>query len=162
MQYLLDQDTLAFIQSSEVSLYLAGSDARRQPHATRAFGCRPAANGGLLSWISRSGTDTLLASIESNGRLALAISHVQSYRTIQLKALDARVVAVDRADYAYILDHQRGFIAKLVSMGYPEDVMRTHVQFRVDNLAAIQFTPSAAFMQTPGPKAGAAMAMGKP
>jgi Pyridoxamine 5'-phosphate oxidase len=158
MQYLLDQDTIDLIQSGEVALCLATSDALRTPRATRAFGCKVAADArSLTTWIPTNGHATVLANIRNNGRLALVICHVQSLKAIQFKAVDAQVLPMDSADYARVIAYQQAFIRKTVSMRYPEDVMRTHVQFRVDQLAAVQFTPIAAFMQTPGPRAGAAV-----
>jgi len=40
-------------------------------------------------------------------------------------------------------------------MGYPEPMLRSMLQFRFDELAAIVFRPDAVFGQTPGPGAGA-------
>lgn len=162
MAHLLDPEILSFIQSHEVSLYLAGCATQRQPRATRAFHCRPHADGRrLVVWIAQYNSE-LLAGINSNGCIALVIAHVQSFRSMQLKGLDAQVLPVDPADYAHILNYQRGFIEKTTAVGHPPEVMRTHAQFRVDKLAAIHFTPNAAFAQTPGPKAGNSMPMSTP
>jgi len=80
---------------------------------------------------------------------------VQSCRSLQLKAVDAQILAADCADYARISAYQDGFVRKTVSVGYEEAVMRRTVQLRLADLVAIRFTPGPLFMQTPGPGAGA-------
>lgn len=162
MSHLLDPEILTFIQSSEVSLYLAGCAAQRQPRATRAYHCRPHVDGRrLVVWIAQHSSE-LLEGLNSNGHIALVVAHVQTCRSMQFKGVDAQVLPVDPVDYAAILKYQHEFIQKTRSIGHPEDVMRTHAQFRVDRLAAIHFTPSAAFTQTPGPKAGNKMSLSTP
>ena len=159
MQQRFDQDTIDFIQSSEVALHLASCDAQRRSHSTQAFGCRIAADGlTMITWVAINGFANLLASINSSGRLALVVCHVESFQSLQFKAVDARVLPMDSTDYPRVLAYQQGFVCKTAALGYRQDVMRTHVQFRVDQLAAVQFTPHTAFVQTPGPNAGAAIA----
>jgi hypothetical protein len=68
---------------------------------------------------------------------------------------------MDSADYPSVLAYQQGFVRKTAALGYRQDVMRSHMQFRVDQLAAVQFTPHTAFVQTPGPNAGAAISTSK-
>lgn len=160
MAHLLDPEIIDFVQSSEVSLYLAGCATQHLPRASRAFHCKPHADGRrLVTWVSPHNTE-LLTGINHNGHVALVIGHVLTFRSIQLKGFDAQVHPVDPADYARILNYQQGFIRKTAAAGHPEGPMRTHAQFRVDKLAAIHFTPSAAFVQTPGPSAGNSMSIG--
>ncbi|MBX3706772.1 MAG: hypothetical protein KF911_09045 [Pseudomonadales bacterium] len=157
MQPLLDAETLEFIQADDVSIYVASADGRRHPHACRAFGCRPCPDGRtLLTWVDRLAAGKLLADIASNARFALSVTHPRTCRTVQLKSVDATIEPADRADYAVVAAKQEGFVRETTAMGYPADVMRAVVQARLHELVAIRFTPVAAFVQTPGPDAGAA------
>jgi hypothetical protein len=161
MHPLLARDTLEFILSPHVSCYVATADASRRPHVCRAFGCRPCPEGpALVTWVNRPAGAKLLEDISSNARLAFTITHPRSCRTLQLKAVDAAVVPVDSADFARVAAHQDGFVRETVAMGYPEAVMRMIVQARMNELAAIRFTPAAVYGQTPGPNAGAALVRG--
>lgn len=156
MSNLLTPALIEHIESNEVSLYLATSDSSRTPRGTRAYSCTVAADAqSITTWIKTGGNDAVLANLRSNGRLALVICHVQTNQALQLKAIDARIAATRSADHARLLTYQQGFVGKTSSMGYPADVMRAHMQFHVDDLVAVHFTPIAAFIQTPGPKAGA-------
>ena len=160
MAQLLDPEVLDFIQSDEVAMCLAGCTAQRQPRATRAFHCRLHPDGHhLVVWIAQHNAE-LLSGIDHNGRVALVVAHVATFRSMQFKGLDARVLPVDPADYTCILQYREGFIRNTNQVGHREDVMRMQSQFRVDQLAAIHFTPTAAFTQTPGPAAGSRLPLG--
>jgi hypothetical protein len=160
MQQLLDQDTIEFLQSGEIALCLASSDAQRMSSLTETMGCKVASDKlTITTWLSKNGHESLLTNISNSGRLAMVACHVQTFRAMQLKAFDARVLPFDKADYPLVLAYQQGFIRKTVSLGYPEAVMRVQKQFRVDQLVAVQFTPSSGFTQTPGPNAGAALVL---
>ena len=158
MRAFLDAETLEFIQSGEVALYVAGCDAFRRSHAVRAFTCRPSEDGrSLTTWVARSAASAVLADVASNARLAFTVSHIDTCRTLQLKSVDAQVLPADSADYARIIAYQDGFVRQTMSLGYLEAVVRSTIQLQLHDLAAIRFTPSSAFMQTPGPGAGAAL-----
>jgi hypothetical protein len=155
----LDRSIADFIESGEVSLYVAGCDAQRHPLATRAFGCRVSPESGeVTTWASRLAAPELLEDISANGRLALVVSHVETCKTFQLKTVNAEVVPADSADYPRVIAYHDAFIRQTLRMGYPEAMLRSMMQYRLDKLAAIVFAPSAVFAQTPGPGAGAAVA----
>jgi len=145
-----------FLESGEVSLYVAACSAQLRPTAARAFGCRvDRETGALTTWVSRLAAPSLLADISSNGRLALVVSHIETCKTLQLKALDAEVAVPNASDHRHIADYHDAFIQQAVAMGYPEAMLRSMMQYRLDKLESIVFTPSAVFAQTPGPSAGA-------
>lgn len=159
MATLLTPDIVDFMESGEVSLYVAGCSAQLRPCAARAFGCRVARrSGAVTTWVSRAATPALLTDISGNGRLALVVSHIETCKTFQLKAVDAAVAPLDAADHERIAVYHDAFIEKAIRMGYPEPMMRSMMQYRLDRLVAIVFTASAVFAQTPGPGAGAPVA----
>lgn len=156
MPTLLTPAIADFMESGEVSLYAASCSAQLRPCATRAFGCCCApATGAVRIWVSRPESSALLDDISSNGRLALVVSHIETCKTLQLKAIDAEVTAPDTDDHTRIATYHDAFIEQAIRMGYPEPMLRSMMQYRFDKLAAIVFTPSAVFAQTPGPGAGA-------
>jgi len=153
---LLDPEVLTLIQSGDVATYVATADASRRPHVARTFSCRPEPDGAsLVTWVARLAAEAVLDDIANNARLAFTVSHVQTCRSLQLKAVDAQIIETDAADFARISAYQDGFVCKTVTVGYDQDVMRRTVQVRLSDLAAIRFTPGRLFMQTPGPGAGA-------
>lgn len=159
MPTLLTPAITGFIESGGVSLYVAGCSAQLRPRATRAFGCRVSPeSGAVTTWVSRPAAPALLDDISGNGRLALVVSHIESCKTFQLKAVDAEVALLEAADHVRIAVYHDAFIEQAVEMGYPEPMLRSMMQYRLDQIAAIVFTPSAVFAQTPGPGAGAPVA----
>ena len=161
MSKLLTRAIVDFMESGEVSLYVAGCSAQLQPYATRAYGCRIAATDGTVTtWVSRPSAPALIEAISSNGRLALVVSHIETCKTFQLKSLNAEVALPEAGDHPRITAYHDAFIRQASSMGYPEPMLRCMMQYRIDKLAAIVFTPIAVFGQTPGPGAGAPLGTG--
>lgn len=153
----LTPPVLELLQSSEVSLFVAASDAARRPLIARAFGCRVAANGSeAVTWIVSAQASTIVSAFSTGGPLALTASHVSSYQTVQVKSTDARSMPIDARDYAAVLAYQDGFLRIATSLGYPEHVMRRMLRARPSDMIAIRFTPGTVFRQTPGLGAGAA------
>lgn len=158
---LLDSAIADFIESGAVSLYVATCDAQLRPIAARAFGCRVSRDtGNVRVWVSRITAPATLENIGDNGRLAFVASHVKTCQTYQLKAINAEVVAFDAADHARVTAYHDAFIEQTISMGYPEPMLRAMMQYRLDKLAGVVFTPSALFAQTPGPGAGLSLGEG--
>lgn len=152
---LLTPDIIDFMESGDVSLYVAGCSAQLRPCATRAFGCRIARRSGVVTtWVSATATSALLADISGNGRLALVVSDIETCRTFQLKAVDAAIATLDAADHERIAAYHDAFIERAIGMGYPEPMIRSMMQYRLDQIATISITPTAVFAQTPGPGAG--------
>ena len=86
--------------------------------------------------------------------IAVVFSRPSTHRTLQLKADDARVRAVTSDEAAIVATYVEAFGREIASLGHTDVQARTLFAFRADDLVAIDFTPNAAFEQTPGPKAG--------
>ena len=87
-------------------------------------------------------------------RIAVVFSRPSTHRTLQLKADDARVRAATSDEAAIVATYVEAFGREIASLGHTDVQARTLFAFRADDLVAIDFTPNAAFEQTPGPKAG--------
>jgi len=149
----LDADHAAFIQGG-VSVIVATRNAERVADVVRGCGCRVSRDRRRVTVLvepSRAGT--LLDDIAANGMIAVVFSQPSTHRTIQLKGSDARVVKVTAADRAIAARHLRDWSEDLCRIGYTPEFANA-VRGAAPRLAAIAFTPSAAFQQTPGPGAG--------
>jgi len=156
MPTLLTPANIEFIESGEVSVYVATCSAQLRPSAARAFGCRVVRkSGSVTTWVSQPAAPGMLNNISGNGRLALVVSHIETCKTLQLKAVDAEIGIPDTADHQRIANYHDAFIEQAMKMGYPEAMLRSMMQYRLDKFVSIDFTPSAVFAQTPGPGAGA-------
>ncbi|MCF7995498.1 MAG: hypothetical protein K9L88_11725 [Chromatiaceae bacterium] len=151
---MIDKETAAFIQTG-VSISTAACGIDRLPSVSRGLGCRVAADGSEVRvFVSLSRAAELLSNVRGTGRVANVFSLPSSNRTVQLKGSDARVEAFDIADVAIIEEHIALFLEQVVPLGTSEAGARAILAYAPDDLATVVYTPSAAFSQTPGPKAG--------
>jgi hypothetical protein len=149
----LDAGHAAFIQGP-VSVIVASRNAELVADVMRGCGCRVSRNRRAVTVLVEPGpASTLLDDIAANGMIAVVFSQPSTHRTIQLKGTDARVVTVTAADRAAARRHLRDWAEDLGHLGYGA-ALAAALHGGSGALAAIRFTPSAAFQQTPGPGAG--------
>lgn len=155
---MLDDDNAAFIQAG-VSISLAACGPDRLASMSRGFGCKVIDGGRRVAvFLARSQSADLLANIRSSGRVANVFSLPSSNRTVQLKGADACILPFDPADLPIVRGHIDDFVAEVVPLGMPEQVVRTVFSCPADDLVTVIYTPCAGFSQTPGPKAGEPLA----
>lgn len=153
----LDADHAAFLQRA-VALSAASCGDAGLPSVARGLGCRLDADGaGVRLLLSQRQGAALLGHVAERGQLALVLSDPASLRTLQLKAGDARVVAVDVADLQAAARYRQAHAQALVAAGVEARLAEALLACPDAELAAIAFTPAEAFAQTPGPNAGQAL-----
>jgi hypothetical protein len=150
---VLDAASAAFIQGP-VSVIVASRNAELVADVVRGCGCRVSSNRRQVTVLVEPGrASSLLEDVAANGMIAVVFSQPSTHQTIQLKGTDARIVRVTAADRAAVRRHQCDWSADLGHIGFgPSFSAALHGGTGV--LAAIRFTPAAAFQQTPGPAAG--------
>jgi len=150
----LDAEHAAFIQGP-VSIHAASRNARYETTVTRGIGCRVSADRRHVTvFLSASQSAALLADLQSDGAIAVVFSQPSSHRTIQLKGIDATVTRTTAQDPHLLAAYRSNLAADVGPMGYSEAFVRALVAAALGDAVAVTFTPSAAFLQTPGPKAG--------
>ena len=151
---LLDEDNAAFIQTG-ISIVAASRDASLMPSIGRAAGCRVSPDRRAVSIVLPQGQATqLVADVKASGHIAVVFSRPSTHRTMQLKADDARVRPATQEEGASIARYVEAFGREIAALGHTHEQAVALFAFRDDDLVAIDFTPNAAFEQTPGPKAG--------
>jgi hypothetical protein len=128
------------------------------PEITRVAGCRvsPDRREVTIYLVEAQGRE-LLDHLAANPTIAVVFTKPSTHRTVQLKGTDARVHPVRPQD-AVDVDRQVAiFDAELHSLGFPDRFGWVLAGGSPLGLAAVTFTPSKAFVQTPGPSAGAAL-----
>jgi hypothetical protein len=151
---MLDSDNAAFIQTG-VSISLAACSPDRLPCMSRGLGCKLIDGGRQIAiFIKRSQSAELLENIRNTGKVANVFSLPSSNRTVQLKGVDAQILPFDPADLHLIETHIPQFLDEVIPLGMQENVVWALFGYTVDDLVTVVYSPSAAFTQTPGPKAG--------
>jgi hypothetical protein len=154
---LIDEELAAFLQSG-IALHVASIGPGNVPHITRAAGCRVSADRlAVTVYLVESHGREVVEQLRANGKIAVVFTRPRSHRTVQLKGVDARVSTPRPADLAEVDRQVEAFGEELGSIGFPGRFGRTLAGTSASGFAAITFTPSAAFVQTPGPSAGTAL-----
>ena len=154
---LLDAELVAFMQSG-LSIIAASRDAGGAPSVARVHGCRVSADRRQVTiFVARGQAGTLLDDVERCGALAVVFSYPPTHRTIQLKCNSARVRPPAPGETDHVPDYVEAFTAGVLPFGHEPRQMATLFAFTEGDLVAIDFVPESAFVQTPGPKAGAPM-----
>jgi hypothetical protein len=152
---LLDEEHAAFIQSG-VSILAASRDPANAPKLARAVGCRVAPDRRrVVVLLAASQATGLLAAIRATRAIAVGFNEPSTHRAFQLKGTDAAVSVPEAGDPKTAARYVDAVAADICRLGWNDAFARALVAFDPAELVAIAFTPSAAFDQTPGPRAGA-------
>jgi len=151
---LADESNFALLRTGFM-ITVASRDAAHVPSVTRALGCRVSPDRRRVTvFLLASQAATLLRDLRATGAIAAVFSQPSTHRTIQLKGSDATLGAIEPGDIELIDANAAAALADLVLSGFPESFARTLFAYDAPDLVAIGFTPSTAFVQTPGPQAG--------
>ena len=151
---LLDEDNAAFIQTG-ISIVAASRDDALVPSIARVSGCRVSEDRRAVSvFLPQSQAAELVADVRRCACIAVVFSRPSTHRTLQLKAVDARVRTTTSDDAAIVARYVDAFAREIALLGHSDEQARVMLEVGADDLVAIDFTPNAAFEQTPGPKAG--------
>jgi hypothetical protein len=155
---LIDAEQARLI-SGGVGMSAASCRPGALPNMARCTGCRisPDRRNVTLILAATPGA-ALLDDVRRSGLIAAVFSQPSTHHTLQLKGTDARIVPLEPDDAPLVRRYVDAFVAELAAFGYPELLARAFLASPPDDLAAVQFTISAAFSQTPGPQAGAPLA----
>jgi hypothetical protein len=158
---LLDDDHAGFIQGS-VSIVAASRDARNVPSIGRISGCRVAPDRRRVTvYLAAGQAPRLLSDIRDCRRLAVVFSRPSTHRSFQLKADDAVARPLAADEHAVVARYVAAFGIEISALGHLDAHARALLSAPDDDMVAIDFTPSAAFEQTPGPNAGKRIPLGR-
>jgi hypothetical protein len=153
----LDAEHAAFIEGP-VSITAASRNARNETTLSRVFGCRVSADRRRVTvFLSAAQSAALLADLRGNGTIAVVFSRPSTHRTIQLKGSDATVVPMTGEDPRLLAAYSRQWAAEIRPLGFSKEFAGILAPLAPGDVVAVAFTPAAAFLQTPGPKAGTAL-----
>jgi hypothetical protein len=151
---VLTPELEAFCQSG-ISVIVAASLPAEAPVAGPGCACRILPGNRMRLLLPRPGNEGLLAMVGRGARIAVTFSQPITHRSIQVKGSQGAVTALEDEDTRDALRQAQNFRRELVAVGYPSAFAEAHCRVDVDVLAAVDFSLDAAFVQTPGPGAGA-------
>ncbi len=146
---------LAELLQGAVSMVAASRDADHVPHIGRALGCRLSGDRREVTmFLVASRCGELLADFRANGHVAMVAVLPSTHRSVQLKGIDARSVALAAEDPARVAAYRERMVIELGGIGHKPAFVRAAYAAETADLVAVRFTPTQAFDQTPGPGAG--------
>lgn len=152
---LIDAEHAAFLTTAGVSISIGSRNADHLPNLTRAIGCRIADDRARVSvFVIAEQSRELLDDIRANRHVAVVFTEPHSHRTIQLKGSDALIESLAAGDRQILARYRDAFTAELGALGYSSLFVQTMIDSSAGEVVALSFTPNAAFLQTPGPRAG--------
>ena len=151
---VLNDKWAAFIQGG-VAITVASRDSQNVPTLVRGLGCRVSGDSQrVMVLVAGSQGDPLTKAIRSTSTIAAVFTQPSTHRTIQLKGIDAAAVRTGPTDLAFAREHREKWIQELLQIGYTREFSAAIWGPPSPALAAIAFTATSAFQQTPGPAAG--------
>jgi hypothetical protein len=148
---VIDDQIAAFINEG-VSMVVATRDAERVPFATRACGVHVLGGDRLAVLLPHATSARAIANVKDNGEISLCVSSPVDFRTYQLKGRFVSVAEGTRDDVLMAEQQLRVFAGNISRFG------NTYAQARALWLFdswRVEMQVSTAFLQTPGPGAGA-------
>ncbi len=153
-EFTLSRGDVGFIESG-VRIVVASRDTQNRPLLGHAAGCRVAPDRQRITlFLARPRYPLLIDAIRRTGAIAAVFTEPSSNKAIQLKGRDAAFAAVETGDAARMAAYLDLFVSDLERIGSNGALARGALRCGIDEVAAIAFTASAAFVQTPGPRAG--------
>ncbi len=153
---VLGDEHVAFMSSDAISSAISSRDASNQPSLTKCLAVRVRGDQGMVEvFVDADRSVDLLRDVRAGNPIALVCSEPMSHRTIQVKGVRAEVAPIARDDEQFVAARVEAIVGHIAPLGYPEDGLRVYFSFTPGALTRITFAASAAFLQTPGPGAGA-------
>jgi hypothetical protein len=144
-----------FLQTSFLSIVAASRGPDNIPCLARALACRLSSDLRQVTLLfCSSDAKEMLDHVAANGTIAAVFSVPSTHESLQLKGVDAKVEEPAATDAAFASRHLEAFLDHVGKLGHPPGLVRRLMACEPGDLMAVTFTPSAAFSQTPGPRAG--------
>lgn len=151
---LLDAAQAEFL-THHVSILVGSCSADREPSIVRAYGCRVAPDRRSLKvFLSVAQSRVLLDDLRAGAAVAVVFSRPTTHETLQLKGTHARLVPLDDGDRDLMRAYGRSFQEEIAVIGHRDRFANAVMAAVEEEAVGMEFTPNAAFEQTPGPSAG--------
>jgi hypothetical protein len=148
----VDEAMAAFVQSG-VSVVASSCDGEGRMGIVRAVGCRVSPDRRRVTVLVPA-PHPFLEIVQRSHRIAVAFARPSTHHAIQLKGEDAGIARRRKDDPELSERYVRDFVAEVGPLGYAEELIQALTWTDPETLTAVSFHPTAAFLQTPGPRAG--------
>jgi hypothetical protein len=155
---VLDDEQAGWLRDGAPSTTLSSCDATGAPSLGQGIGIRVISPARVRLFAVEARNRALVADLRAGRPVAVVFTHSPTLRSLQLKAPHAREVALEPGDREVIDAYVDTVVKNWVYA--PEPFVRTLLATGPGPIVAFDLEATAAFDQTPGPKAGAALPSG--
>jgi hypothetical protein len=153
---VLDAEHVDFMSGAAISSAVAARSVSNQPSIAKGLAVRVRSDRRVVEvFVDADRSVALLEHVRAGSPVAVVCSEPRSHRTIQIKGQRADIEAITAGDEKFVADRVDTLVAHIVPLGYRDDPLRAYWAFAPAKLVKVVFAASAAFLQTPGPGAGA-------
>ncbi len=142
-----------------LSMHVGACDARGRPQLTRALAVRVVDRGTVELLVPSAAGAALIAAVGETGVVAAVFCQPTTHRTLQLKGGQALARPVAASDWPGLPHVRQAFADEIEPFGFDAAFCEAWFGTLDDSLHGILFQPSGAWNQTPGPAAGAPIAV---
>lgn len=154
----LHPDIVAFLDIG-LSIHLGACASDGQPQLTRGLAVRPLADGRVEVLVPSRSSTALLAAVADAGQVAAVFCQPTTHRTLLLKGGHAVARAARVSEWPQFARNRRDFGTEIEAYGFGDDYTSAWFDAPDDSFHGVVFEPSGAWNQTPGPAAGAPIAV---
>ncbi|MFC5585322.1 hypothetical protein ACFPOD_09370 [Nitratireductor kimnyeongensis] len=151
---ILSAELSEFCESG-VSVIIAVGGRGNVPLSGQGCACRVLEGGRMRILLLRRSNQAILAAADQGAPVAVTFSQPHTHRSIQIKGVDVITGECSPSDRQAAVEQLAGLEQELRDVDYARRFTEAYCAVDVDDLVALDFYPVAAFVQTPGPGAGA-------
>jgi hypothetical protein len=152
---MIDRDLAAFLEGG-LSILFGTRNDRLEPNGIRATAVRAHDDGRhLVVYLPEVAAGQVLPDLESNGQAAVVFCRITDDRTYQVKGEFVEARAATPGEREFVTAQWERFLANLEAVGFPP---ASTGRWSTWPSIGIRIRATALFDQTPGPRAGAALA----
>lgn len=146
---------LASLLTGGLAINVASSGTGNQPSLARGLGCCISEERSqLILFVLASQARALLEDVRGHGAVAVIFTRPSTHHAWQLKGTDAHVAPLQAGDLERVAAYREAFVKEVIPLGFNEEAIRTLLHCEAEDLVRVAFTPTSAFLQTPGLSAG--------
>lgn len=158
MPRLIDDERAAWIESGVVSIVLASHDGSLSPSVGLVHGCELSEDRTTVRvFLLEEQSAEAIRDLRAGHPVSLLFTESLISRALQLKASRAEEVPMTPGDLDLLKRHAEQLAIEFARAGQPEAFTFAMMDKTGDHLTAFLIVPEAAFDQSPGPGAGAAL-----
>ena len=151
---MIPKDLIEFLESG-VSILVGTRSDRLFPESCRGLGARVEEDGQeVVVFLPEATSETSLANLRDNGRIAVCFSRPADHRSVQIKGTAVEIREAGESDRQQVLRYRRALTETLGFVGVPPQIT---LRVAYWPCRAVRVRAEAILDQTPGPGAGAAL-----